>query len=510
MFETPRNRFCLLRGEAPGCDWVRIRLTAYDLCDVRLSEREYAVIDAHLAKCAACAREYAEIQDAHEAIAEFLYPDECLTVDPEAMARSVIAESRARERFRGAAADGRPRRFRSVAALATAALLLIIAAPVLAYVGHAVWEAVTGSADKEIAFVESSSPVVRSVGSDGSDRSEAVGSPAASESDPAATAADTIEATLGAVLDRMAEEAFIKAEVEAMLPHTEEEYEAWARQEYPHIMWLYDVLASKEGTDASEASPERRRVCPFFGNGDSPPNSPAGRLVTFATDDNGNPTITLPDTEGNMVTLCAIRGETGTVPSERSETGLSPASTQIVLNVPSEPWDGMAVNVPDWAQRLYADVPESQRPTGWRALLIYSGEVFKFDHPQSLDEPNCVPTAGAIQAAAAVAALAIDAGETPDERDADFTEHVAAAQIPRDYVDALASDIPRAKLTVTYVLVSALTVGMPQFDGLSEAGRAALSELLAPDGNACQQTSIARALSCVVEARRDCLRAVTE
>ena len=36
-----------------------------------------------------------------------------------------------------------------------------------------------------------------------------------------------------------------KAEVEAWLPQTDDAWETWARDEYPHVMWLYDMLGAR-------------------------------------------------------------------------------------------------------------------------------------------------------------------------------------------------------------------------------------------------------------------------
>jgi hypothetical protein len=116
-----------------------------------------------------------------------------------------------------------------------------------------------------------------------------------------------------------------KAEVEVMLPHTEADYEAWARKEYPHVLWLYDVLT-------------------------------------------------------------------------RPEYGIC--------------WNGEPVNVPAWAARLYAGTPPENRPKGWCALLIYSGEVFRFDYPTAPGEPNVKPRIEALQLAAAVAGFEAELSRT--------------------------------------------------------------------------------------------------
>ena len=47
----------------------------------------------------------------------------------------------------------------------------------------------------------------------------------------------------GDVLDR----AMAVLEAEVVLPHTDQEIEAWARREYPDVMWLYDLLCKEFG-----------------------------------------------------------------------------------------------------------------------------------------------------------------------------------------------------------------------------------------------------------------------
>ena len=138
------------------------------------------------------------------------------------------------------------------------------------------------------------------------------------------------------------------AEVDAKLPHMEDEYEAWARKEYPHIMWLYDVLMGRIPTSLADSS--------------------ASRTLSFGVDDSGAPTITLPGEEGIPITFAFVLPDGW------------PKNTAL--------WDGVPANIPEWAQRLFADLPEPERPTGWRALLVYSGEIFKFDHPKPPKNPT--------------------------------------------------------------------------------------------------------------------------
>lgn len=104
------------------------------------------------------------------------------------------------------------------------------------------------------------------------------------------------------------------AQVKMLLPHTEAQWEDWARHEYPHIIWVYDALTEPE-----------------YG-----------------------------------------------------------------IN-----WDGQPVNIPEWAKKVWTD--EVTRPTGWRALVCYSGEILKFDCPETIDAPNVNPSIQAMKIASLVA-----------------------------------------------------------------------------------------------------------
>jgi hypothetical protein len=74
-----------------------------------------------------------------------------------------------------------------------------------------------------------------------------------------------------------------------------------------------------------------------------------------------------------------------------------PATICLPIDRNTISWGGVPASIPDWAQRLYANTLEPERPTGWRALHVYSGEIFRFHFPEALDEPNCIPTAEAMQ-----------------------------------------------------------------------------------------------------------------
>ena len=93
----------------------------------------------------------------------------------------------------------------------------------------------------------------------------------------------------------------------------------------------------------------------------------------------------------------------------------------------------------------------------WRALLIYSGEVFKFDFPGTRNAPNCIPTADAMHWALPIGDRA--SGFPPDSTE-DGTFANAQPLSPTDpYITALARDLPRAKSVVQYIHVSALLAG---------------------------------------------------
>ena len=73
-----------------------------------------------------------------------------------------------------------------------------------------------------------------------------------------------------------------------------------------------------------------------------------------------------------------------------------PAAICLPIDRASIPWDGVPASIPTRVQRLYADTPEPKRPIGWRALLISSCEVLKLHFPETLGEPNGIPTAEAM------------------------------------------------------------------------------------------------------------------
>jgi len=239
-----------------------------------------------------------------------------------------------------------------------AACFVLLALPALAYLVPLAWKAVFVPAPSSQRDTISTIPgacTPREVGSFASAKGK---TPAAAETardkQLSLTPLPAWPPTLDPALSRAIGDFVAKAQVEAMLPRTETAYEAWARKEYPHVLWLYDVLT-------------------------------------------------------------------------RPEYGIC--------------WNGEPVNIPAWAERLYAGTPAQNRPQGWRALLIYSGEIFRFDYPTALGEPNVQPRIEAVQLAAAVAGF--EAELSPVER----AEGIGLPGLAWADKNTAAADLSRLRLT---------------------------------------------------------------
>ena len=229
-----RIRFAF--GKRPGCDWVLGRIVDYARSPQTFADWEHRAIARHLAICPDCAREFIEIQEGFTALAEMLHPDRdvLLSIDYEALARRAAVESddRPARGQRSLAWLGAHKRLAAMAAC----VLLLVAGPVLAHVAGVVRGCFDDAEDpietgEQVALHRETLPVPEMPG-------DAV-KPAEADASASAYKIDSdITDSLDAELARQA----ARAEVEAMLPHTEAEYEAWARREYPHIMWLYDFL----------------------------------------------------------------------------------------------------------------------------------------------------------------------------------------------------------------------------------------------------------------------------
>ena len=146
------------------------------------------------------------------------------------------------------------------------------------------------------------------------------------------------------------------------------------------------------------------------------------------------------------------------------------------LYLPSDrntiPWGGVPASIPDWAQRLYADPLEPERPIGDRALHIYPDAIFKFDFPETLGEPNCIPTVEAMRRIFPIGDVACAFPEV-DETGVVSAASPAATDWksePREpskkdrvplasYASAPARDLPRAKSVVSIYTHFRLLVG---------------------------------------------------
>jgi hypothetical protein len=245
-------------------------------------------------------------------------------------------------------------------------------------------------------------------------------------------------------------EASTKAELAALLPGTDAQYELWARENYPHIMWLYDVLMGRIPV--------------------KPAASPAGGLVTFGVNQSGNPTITVFGAGGVAETF------TYELPDEWRE---------------GHPlWDGRPRSAPRWAEAAYAGMPEPGRPTGWRALVIYSGEIFKCGWPDSAAEPNTTVTMAGISKAAAC-----------------FSGQTAEAEMvfpppPPDYEDRLMNDPALLKSVLVYLRTSSGVVNTPAWNDLAADSEALLATACRTGTVGCKPGQHACALNTFLEKRQ--------
>lgn len=450
------------------CHWVRERLERY--WGFNLPGLDFYRTERHLGQCADCARAYQVIQQrldaqaAGERGAEAHIPADAalanltgwryfdasgaqfqsnyLTDDEqERLADEILATLDGYDTILAGEAGSvavavcepserlgrrvKPRRDPWKRPLALAAsLLLMVALPVLAVVGVQKFYDTSGSDEGSTAAMMQDSP-------------QTVPSAPASLDTPGTaspieplldSAPDDIDSTIGISLDTLTEKAEIQLELAALLPDTDEEYEAWARKEYPHIMGLYDIL-----TEVDEKDPRSKPL-----------------------------------------------------------------------------WDGVPVNIPPWGQRLYAEVPEDERPAGWRALLIYSGEVFKFDWPTSICEANCKPTFHAQQRAAAIAGYEVADGigepyHTPKWLRAEIEDSknqviafpstvdeldcaISLQNITKDYDTVVTKNAAFARDRLAYLTSSIGLVNAPPFETIATQAQRLLGEFLEsciPGGNSC-------------------------
>lgn len=314
-------------GLNPRCEWVRNRFGAY--FKFELSPAEFLAMERHLQTCPHCAQEWQETEAALEelealtpigrqlqSVSEEEFMAELWTKidaaeEEEVRARKRISSDPARERWNA-------RNFPAWLPRLAYAVLLFLSLSALAYLGPHVRRQMAGprAMDRAAAWTDrpSAKPQLMQAGAPRSDGTGAGRLPDATPVWPLKPLSQCSAFNLEPELDSQIDQVVAEIRVRMLLPQTEAEWEAWARKEYPHIMWLYDVLT-------------------------------------------------------------------------KPENGIN--------------WDGKPVNIPEWAQRIWND--PAVRPTGWRALVFYSGEILKFDFPDSIESPNVRPTIHAMQLSAAVA-----------------------------------------------------------------------------------------------------------
>lgn len=274
--------------------------------------------------------------------------DELSLTSPSVLAELVVATHKRHEKMKLTAPPKQPFLARRVRFAATCCVLLLMTTALAMVANHALGGGPSAHClDAEQA---EAGPALVPTAGPGPDASDTLPSGSLEEGDAISFCADL--PTVTQFLDKEAKAPLMRAGAEAVLPKNDKDFEAWARNEYPHILWLYDVLMGNV--------PE------------VPANSPAGNLVSFGVDRAGNPTITLPRYDHSTKTFAFY------LPSD---------------HLPGQPlWDLNPVNLPDWWARVYADIQPDERPTGWRALLVCSGEIFKLESPATLESPCCLPT----------------------------------------------------------------------------------------------------------------------
>lgn len=391
----------LLLGVVPNCEWVQVRLGAYYGWDACLSMRALRAIERHLRECVPCATQWEEVRRVRDIVEQALAAGDPNRRNPERLVECVVMQFGAPNGRREAKRVARRVAWTSVSvAQVAAACLLIAAAPASAYMWTQVLRgaryAISASMDSGV--VPSSAPVTES-------------SPPKSASYEHLSSNEDLSVLNG----EQVREAIIKTEVEALFPHTQEQYEAWARKEYPHIMWLYDILKEE-----------------------------------FA-------------------------------------------------------WEGT-----------------------WRQLLIDSGEIFRFDYPMSLDEPNCKPRIASVLVASRVAGFR---GELETEGSfrlpnfewdekvlaplalkltQAFRERVSETTVetmPEDYVDVVARNRDLAIRILVYLSVTGEIISTPESNPLVEKSKMLLRFLYSERASSCNDDLARKQINEVFDAHREMVTA---
>ena len=151
----------------------------------------------------------------------------------------------------------------------------------------------------------------------------------------------------------------------------------------------------------------------------------------------------------------------------------------------------------------------------WRTLLISSGEVLKFDLPETLGEPNGIPTSEAMHCTLPFGDHAyvfpqVDetgvvsvASPGATHCKSELRETLEKDDVPLTlYAPALARDIPRAQSVVRYIHVSALLARTPKCLALSDSVNTVLGALCSAPGAPCSTKPIGKALTGLLGVRR--------
>jgi hypothetical protein len=256
---------------------------------------------------------------------------------------------------------------------------------------------------------------------------------------------------VSAIIDRTLSTASQQALAESGLPQTAEQRATWARKEFPHVMDLYDLITAD--------------------------TSPVGVLAT------------------SIEPACVL-----VVPGPRAAD--MQASMQCTLAAPAAaPWDGTPACAPEWAEAMPG---RSGWPCGWQALVVFSGEIFKLDCPESLAENNVKPTVEGVLAAARIAGWVVRDGAGSDR----YAQPQPPAVTP-EYVNRLASNLELVQSVVAYVAVSSELVETPEFMEVAGLARSLLRETYSST-SPCKRSAQTRQvlLNELFSRRRDALEAL--
>lgn len=334
----------LTRRAAADCPWARARFHAYYAWDPCLSRNTFRKLERHLHACAACRCAYEQAHAAWNRVEEDLAARDRRLAPATRLAEGVEARVEMLTRERAVVSRRTVLPGRWAWGLGAAAVALIVL-PIWAHGARQFRHA--GSHSAPVSPAMGAAGLVTGSGPQPGGGQPAQPQPATRQAPRTAFGVDPhdVSAPLG--------RATAAALVAATLPHTAEEYEAWARKTFPHVMAAYDILT------APDSGPV-----------------PSGLV----------PTVLAGDVRAELLPLAALADQ---------------------HNGPL--WDGAPAHLPEWAAGQNAP-PFS----GWRALLAGSGVLFRFDFPCALDEPCVAPSVRDVENALRVAGIDIAMENAPE------------------------------------------------------------------------------------------------